>query len=194
MIFKKRKTGSAPINEPKTRIDPFPGSGGSKSSSSDAGSGHSGTSHAARKTDNEEPPTRDAIFDAPVLAIPKSDDPHVGMLVIIEGPGRGFSAPLSYGENSIGRGSGMNVRLDFGDAELSENELARITYDMEARSFEIRPGEEANDIKVGKNIVGKKPRKLKNRDRIRMGNTVLLFLAICSDTFDWRADAAGTQD
>lgn len=188
MIFKKRKTGPAPDNEPKTRIDPFPGSSSKRSKNNEA------SASLSEIETNEEPQTRDAVFDAPVLALPTADDPKVGILVIIEGPGRGFSGSLSYGENSIGRGSGMDIRLDFGDADLSEKEHARISYDMESRNFHISPGSDGSELMVGKQIVDKKPRKLKDRDRIMMGNTVLLFVAICGPAFDWRADVSGTKD
>lgn len=190
MIFKKRKTGSEPIAEPKTRIDPFPGA--RSSASSPLKNKASAPDTGAQSL--EEPPTRLAVFDPPILAKPTRDDPHVGMVIVIAGPGRGFTGPLSYGDNKIGRGSGMDVRLDFGDAELSDKDHACIKYNAKTRDFHIHPGSAENAITVGKKTVAKKPHKLRDRDRIVIGNTELLFLAICGDSFDWRADTAGTQD
>ena len=193
MIFKKRKTGQETVQEPKTKIDPFPGASSEKPLSTKNAPIERAPSIDRRSGIVEEPPTRAAVFDAPVLAIPKADTPQVGLLVIIEGPGRGFTAPLSYGENLIGRSGEAQIRLDFGDAEISENVHAELNYDPETREFHIVPGDKEAVFKVGKTQV-KKSRKLKNRDRITMGNTVLMFLAVCGDGFDWRADAPGPED
>jgi len=193
MIFKKRKTGQETVQEPKTKIDPFPGASSEKPRAAKNATAERAPSIDRRSGITEEPPTRAAVFDAPVLAIPKADNPQVGLLVIIEGPGRGFTAPLSYGENTIGRSGDAQVRLDFGDADISENMHAKINYDPETRDFNIVPGDKDAEFMVGKTQV-KKSRKLKNRDRITIGSTVLMFLAVCGDGFDWRADAPGPED
>ena len=51
------------------------------------------------------------------------DDPTVGWLVVVDGPGKGQVRRLGYGVNSLGRGGKSRVKLDFGD----ERSRARIT-------------------------------------------------------------------
>ena len=47
------------------------------------------------------------------------DDPPVGWLVVIKGPGQGRFVALGNGSNSIGRDESERVRIDFGDETIS---------------------------------------------------------------------------
>ena len=47
------------------------------------------------------------------------DDPVVGWLVIVAGPGKGRALQLGYGANTLGRGSTDRVNLNFGDERIS---------------------------------------------------------------------------
>ena len=63
------------------------------------------------------------------------DDPVVGWLAIVEGPGKGRALQLGYGSNPIGRGETARVKLNFGDDQISRGGHAVVTYDPGAENF-----------------------------------------------------------
>ena len=80
-----------------------------------------------------KPPKSDDDNTMPVAGAPappapdQLDDPTVGWVVVINGPGKGRSLPLGYGMNKIGRDATQRIALDFGDKEISrENHPCRI--------------------------------------------------------------------
>ena len=68
------------------------------------------------------------------------DDPVVGWLVIVEGPGKGRAMQLGYGSNSIGRGETDRINLNFGDDQISRGGHATVTYDPRGRKFYVQHG------------------------------------------------------
>jgi FHA domain len=114
-----------------------------------------------------------------------SSDPVVGWLVVIKGPGRGNSLRLGYGWNNLGRDVSQRVRLDFGDSKISRFNHSRLLYDPRARRFTITLGEGTNPTYVrGEALLG--PLELKSGDRIQIGDTELLFVALCDENFEWQ--------
>jgi len=114
-----------------------------------------------------------------------SDDPVVGWLVIVSGPGRGNAVRLGYGWNSIGRDASQRACLDFGDSQISRLNHARLLYDPRDRKFTLTLGEGTNPTYLrDEALLG--PTQLRNGDRIQMGDTEVLFVALCGETFDWQ--------
>jgi hypothetical protein len=112
-------------------------------------------------------------------------DPVVGWLVVVKGPGSGNSLTLGYGANSIGRAETNRLRLDFGDDQISRSSHAVLTYDPRGRKFYIQPGTGTGLVYIDDQPV-LTPRELAARTRIQLGNTVLCFVPLCGDSFDWQ--------
>jgi hypothetical protein len=112
-------------------------------------------------------------------------DPVVGWLVIVAGPGVGAYRPIYEGNNTVGRSKSQRIPIDFGDDTISNEEQAFIRYDSADRAFLLVP----NLAKT--NIVALNDRKptgaveLKAMDLITMGRTQLVFVPFCGAEFDW---------
>jgi len=112
-------------------------------------------------------------------------DPVVGWLVVVGGPGLGAYRPIYEGNNGIGRGKHQRIPLDFGDDTISSEEQAYIRYDSMDRSFLFVPNLSKTNIVA---INDKKPTgalKLELMDVITMGRTQLAFVPFCGEEFDW---------
>jgi hypothetical protein len=112
-------------------------------------------------------------------------DPVVGWLVIVGGPGLGSYRPIFEGNNTIGRSAGQRVPIDFGDETISSEEQAYIRYDSVDRTFLFVPNlAKTNVVQVNE----KKPTAavpLGPMDVITMGRTQLVFVPFCGQDFDW---------
>ncbi|MEM1073580.1 MAG: FHA domain-containing protein [Pseudomonadota bacterium] len=115
----------------------------------------------------------------------------VGWLVIVEGPGMGYSFSLFSGASVIGRGDDQVIRLDFGDNSISRNNHAAIAYDEEQNKFYIGHGGKSNIIRRNARPV-LSTEELHHADLIRIGETTLRFVALCGSDFKW--NAAGDSD
>ena len=113
------------------------------------------------------------------------DDPVVGWLVVVEGPGKGRSVQLGYGSNSIGRGATDRIKLDFGDDQISRNGHAVVTYDPRGRKFYVQHGGGTNLTYLDDQAV-LTPAELPALSHISIGNTVLRFVPLCGSEFDWQ--------
>lgn len=123
----------------------------------------------------------------PDQAAPTSDamdDPPVGWLVVVQGPGQGNIVTIGNGSNTIGRDSSERICIDFGDETISRHGHSTITYDPRGRKFYIQHG-------GGKNLTYMEegpvlaPTELQGFSKIQMGETVLLFVPLCGERFDW---------
>lgn len=114
-------------------------------------------------------------------------DPVVGWLVVVGGPGIGQFRPIFEGNNSIGRGEGNRIPIDFGDDAISGEEQAYIRYDSAERSFLFVPNlAKTNVVSLNE----KRPTgavELTQMDVITMGRTQLVFVPFCGPDFDWAA-------
>lgn len=114
-------------------------------------------------------------------------DPVVGWLVVVGGPGIGQYRPIFEGNNSIGRGAGNRIPIDFGDDAISSEEQAYIRYDSAERSFLFVPNlAKTNVVSLNE----KRPTgavELTQMDVITMGRTQLVFVPFCGPDFDWAA-------
>lgn len=114
-----------------------------------------------------------------------SQDPVVGWLVVVGGPGLGAFRPIFEGNNTIGRASTQRIAVDFGDDAISSEEQAYIRYDSADRSFLFVPNlAKTNVVSVN----DKRPTgavELTHMDVITMGRTQLVFVPFCGTDFDW---------
>lgn len=120
-------------------------------------------------------------------------DPVVGWLVIVGGPGIGSYRPIFEGNNTLGRSSTQRIPLDFGDDLISSEEQAYIRYDSAARSFLFVPNLAKTNVV---SINDKRPTgavELNQMDVITVGRTQVVFVPFCGAEFDWAelTDAKG---
>lgn len=114
-------------------------------------------------------------------------DPVVGWLVVVGGPGIGQFRPIFEGNNSVGRGSHNRIPIDFGDDAISTDEQAYIRYDSSERSFLFVPNLAKTNVVA---LNEKRPTgavELAQMDVITMGRTQLVFVPFCGPDFDWAA-------
>lgn len=134
----------------------------------------------------------DLFNDAPAAAPTKSVKFPVGWIVVAEGPGRGESFSLLTGMSQIGRGDDQAVQLDFGDNSISRSNHAAIVYDPDSKEFLLGHGGKSNIVRLNnKPVISNEA--IKTGDVIRIGDTVLRFIALCDKDFNW-ADSANEED
>lgn len=131
--------------------------------------------------------------DKPIPASTRSADasavkdigPVVGWLVILSGPGRGRSVEMGYGRNAIGRGHDNEVSLPYGDRGISDHAHAYIAYDNVGRKSYLTDGISRNLVYLnGAPVFGTV--EITSGDKIRMGNSLLMFISFCSPDLDWK--------
>jgi hypothetical protein len=112
-------------------------------------------------------------------------DPVVGWLVVVGGPGLGAFRPIFEGNNTVGRGRSNRIAIDFGDESISADEQAYLRYDSSDRSFLFVPNlSKTNVVSVN----DRRPTgavRLAAMDVITMGRTQLAFVPFCGEEFDW---------
>jgi|GEM_PF-778528 hypothetical protein len=107
-----------------------------------------------------------------------------GWIVVIDGPGRGASFALQNGVSQLGRGEDQTVRLDFGDTSISRDTHAAVAYDDETGKFYLGHGGKSNLVRLnGMPVLSTE--EMTNGDEIRIGETLLKFVALCGDAFTW---------
>lgn len=110
-------------------------------------------------------------------------EPVVGWVACIAGPDRGRDWRLVAGRNAIGRAEGMAVRLE-GDAAVSRERHAVISFDPRRGSFSLGPGESTGLVYCnGQEVV--MPVPLAAHDRIELGKTTLIFVPLVGAAFAW---------
>ncbi len=113
-----------------------------------------------------------------------SQDPVVGWLVVVKGPGMGVSTRLGIGQNRVGRGENVRVRINLGDNQISRSDQMSIAYDPKSNKFHIHPGTGLNLTYLNDEpVLGSSP--LVDRSEITIGETTLRFVALCGDDFSW---------
>jgi len=121
-------------------------------------------------------------------------DPVVGWLVVVGGPGIGQYRPIFEGNNTLGRSTKNRIAIDFGDDAISSEEQAYIRYDSSDRSFLFVPNlSKTNVVSLNE----KRPTgavELAQMDVISMGRTQLVFVPFCGADFDWSALSEPNKD
>tara|TARA_R110002096_G_scaffold67332_7_gene163334 strand:+ start:11821 stop:12507 length:687 start_codon:yes stop_codon:yes gene_type:complete len=115
------------------------------------------------------------------------EDPVVGWVVIVAGPGRGSALTLGYGMNQIGRNPDNRVPLPFGDQEVSRSAHAIITYDPRSRKYFVQPNTQGSNLTYlgAEQSPVLTPVELAGGELIRIGGTTLKFVPLCGEQFDW---------
>ena len=135
----------------------------------------------------------DLFNDAPKAAPTKRAKFPVGWIVVAEGPGRGECFTLMAGMSQIGRGEDQAIQLDFGDNSISRTNHAAIVFDPESKEFLLGHGGKSNIVRLNnKPLISNEA--LKSGDVIRIGETVLRFVALCDQTFNWSEGTAGEDE
>ena len=109
----------------------------------------------------------------------------VGWLVCTKGASIGRDYRLHVGWNYIGRDSSMDVYLP--DPKVSHR-MAKISYDPESRTFGIAPCEGAKSLSYLNDKPLRGDRDIEAYDRIRIGDTELMLIPLCSDKVAWEFD------
>jgi hypothetical protein len=111
-------------------------------------------------------------------------DPVVGWFVIVEGPGRGKAVDIYTGMNSLGRSPGQRMRVDFGDASISGEGAAFVTFEPKRGTFHINHGGKANIVYLNDEAV-LTPMPLVNGNTVSIGETKFRFVQLCGPDFTW---------
>lgn len=141
---------------------------------------------ADREAGADEPGTRDLEAARETL---DACEPVTGFLVVVDGPGRGTFAPVYQGMNSLGRMPTQRIRLDYGDELIAPENHCQVIYDGLSRRFFVQQGAEGNATRVAGSAV-LAPAQLQAGAELRVGETVLRFLPLCGEAFDWDAHAS----
>lgn len=112
----------------------------------------------------------------------KGIEPVVGWLVCVEGDDYGKDFRLHASSNFIGRNDDMDVKLR--DESVSRVKHTTITFDAKSGKFFISVGESKELAYLNDSVV-LESKEIKAYDIISLGNSKLLFVPFCSDTFSW---------
>lgn len=115
------------------------------------------------------------------------EDPVVGWLTVISGPGRGTALQLGYGANSIGRDDSERISLNFGDESISGTGHAVVTYEPRGRKFYLQNGTGRNLTYLNDEPI-LVPCEMSDKSLIHLGDTILHFSQLCGQDFDWQDD------
>ena len=185
--------GGSPEADDQTRIINRP-AGESSSDSTRLVGGSQSSSFSDDRTVILGPPTRRKATpvveggDQPA-GIDRMNDPVVGWLAVVAGPGAGDYVRLGYGMNNIGRSDDQRCRLNFGDENISRQNHASVTYDPRGRKFYLQHGGGQNLTYLNDAPV-LQPIELSGGEMITLGGTTLRFVPLCGAGFDY-ADIQG---
>ena len=107
-----------------------------------------------------------------------------GWLVVTSEDGKGSSFPLTFGMNTIGREKSNHVHIKNGDNSVSREKHAIIIYDYQNNIFFVKHGE-GQYLSYLNGAVLLENKELKANDKIKVGNTELIFIPLCSEHFTW---------
>ena len=112
-------------------------------------------------------------------------DPVVGWFVCVEGKDKGADYKIHSGNNAIGRGSNMQIRIQ-NDEAISKENMAHTAFDPRSRKFFFEAGAGRNLVYVNEELLlPHQSRELCAYDRILLGTTTLLFMPFCGEAFSW---------
>ena len=140
---------------------------------------------AKRPTDGSKDIDKPNIVDKTVGIYQKKlgIDPVVGWLVAIEGAEKGSDYRITSEKNFIGRSEKMDISIP-GDASISRDNHAIVSYNPKKNTFLILPGESRGLVYLNEEEVVT-PVTINAYDVIELGETKLNFIPFCSDRFIW---------
>jgi hypothetical protein len=115
-------------------------------------------------------------------------EPVVGWLVCTEGGSKGKDYRIKPGINEIGRDDTQDVQIVItGDSIISRRDHAEIEYDPDENAFYlIRKKNPA--VKLNGKAV-RQPAMLNAHDVIQFGESVFIFVPLCTENFKWVIDS-----
>lgn len=113
-------------------------------------------------------------------------DPVVGWLVCVHGPEKGRDYRVRSERNGIGRGADMAICIGSDEAISRENH-AYINFNPRKGSFRVAPGDGRGMTYLNGEEVDV-PMPLLAYDRIELGQTVLMFVPLCGEHFNWETE------
>lgn len=126
----------------------------------------------------------DVFAAEPVAATAEAPRFPIGWIVVLDGPGRGASFTLTTGLSTIGRDPDQTITLDFGDSAISRQNHVAIAHDDEENRTYVGHGGKSNIVRHNDAPL-LTTETLADGDTIRIGKTVLRFVALCDDAFSW---------
>ncbi len=117
--------------------------------------------------------------------------PVAGWLVCIEGAHLGEDFRLKAGRNFVGRSSQMDVAITK-DNSVSRDRHAIVVYDPKGNNFIVQPGE-ARELCYLNGQPVYTAQDLRSGDKLLLGDTTLMFIPCCSETFTWE-DTKAKED
>lgn len=126
----------------------------------------------------------DVFATEPVVAGAAAPRFPIGWIVVLDGPGRGASFTLTTGLSTIGRDADQTITLDFGDTAISRQNHVAIAHDDEENHTYVGHGGKSNIVRHNDQPL-LTTETLANGDTIRIGKTVLRFVALCGGGFSW---------
>ena len=109
--------------------------------------------------------------------------------VCIEGKEKGTDYRLWGRINTIGRGEKNDVCIK-SDMSISKENHARLGYDPKNNRFRLIPASSANNIYLNGDVVDI-PTPLKAFDVMEFGETKLVFVPLCCESFSWEKGVSG---
>lgn len=110
-------------------------------------------------------------------------DPVVGWLVVVNGEERGRSVQLKAGRNFIGRSSSNDIALA-GDKKISREKHAIIVFEPRSQTFLVQPGTSKQLFYVNDQVI-LDTKVINAYDIINIGDTNLVFIPFCGESFSW---------
>lgn len=117
---------------------------------------------------------------------PSRIDPVVGWLVIVNGEERGKSVQLKVGRNFIGRASTNDIAIS-GDKKISREKHAIIVFEPRSQTFLVQPGTSKSLFYVNDQVI-LDTKVINAYDVINIGETNLVFIPFCGESFSWDTD------
>ncbi len=113
------------------------------------------------------------------------DRPVTGWLVCTAGGAKGRDFRLHAGKNFVGRSPSMDVVLAE-DHGVSRNRHCAITYDPVGNEFYVVPM--GGNLAYFNGEMLESVKKLRLGDKVRIGNTLLVFVPYCQEGITWEEE------
>lgn len=110
-------------------------------------------------------------------------NPIVGWLICVEGPDRGADFRIHNEVNYIGRDSSMDINIQ-NDNTVSRERQISLVYDKRSRKFYVGMMGGSSIVRLnGTPLIA--TTEIKAGDKLEVGKTVLMFVPLCGENFDW---------
>lgn len=136
-------------------------------------------------TDPFNPPVNDDTGKTDIYR-PSKDmavTPVVGWLVCTEGADKGKDFRLHVDNNFVGREADQDVRLK--DKKISRKRHFSVAYDREGDNYFMTMGSGTGIVRVNNSPLGGGITYLNKGDKIRVGNTTLVFIPLETAYVQW---------